>query len=161
MHIPVREIYGLFIGIVPLVISAAVGWIGWLQYRTNKQKLRLDLYHRRFDVYQKTLAYFQLYYSESATNKDIDLVQRNFTQAYRESRFLYGADSPVYKILTDIKDTLGFLLYFDKEFASKPYDPDRYKAWSKKKSETPKPEDLMKSLEDALQKSLDFGNIAR
>lgn len=34
-----------------VLISAYVAWVAYQQYRTNREKLRLDLYDRRFGVY--------------------------------------------------------------------------------------------------------------
>lgn len=91
----------------PLVISAAVAYVALGQYKTNRRKFRLDLYNRRFAVFEAALAYFQAYYSRDSENGDVDRASALFVRGYREASFLFGRDSSVYHALTEIKDTIA------------------------------------------------------
>ena len=138
------------LAIAPIVVSCGVAFIAWAQYRTNKSKLRLDLYGRRFAVYDKTLTLYQAYYSKSSKSEFLQESLIDFVRAYRESLFLFGRDSDVYKVLTDIKDTLVFLIDFDAKLKTEQYDSDELKEWSKVRVSKPDPTSLMNSLENAL-----------
>lgn len=156
-----KSLYDYFLVIFPLIVSVAVGFIGWFQFKINKHKLRLDLYNRRFSVYEKTLSYFQSYYSRSHVPESTASSASEFIRAYRESIFLFGADSAVHKKLTELKDTLGFLIQFDEKFRSDPYDKDEYKVWSEKKQSIADASTLMKALENDLLPWLDFRNVEK
>lgn len=96
------------IAVVPPFITACIaGFVAWVahqQWRTNSEKLRLDLYNRRFDVYGKALTFFQaLITYDPATNQDVFLEARaDFIKACRESRFLFDRTSGVADTLDGI-----------------------------------------------------------
>jgi hypothetical protein len=143
---------------VPAIAVLGV-FIALLQARTARNKLKLDLFDRRFAVYDKTVLYYQAYYSAGT---DTDAVRRraeDFIRAYRESWFLFGPDSEVYKAMTDVKDTLSFLVKFEDKFRSPPYDDSEHKTWLKLKAEKPDLTKLMESLERALSPWLDSRRI--
>lgn len=92
----------------PIFISLAVACIALSQLKTNDLKLKLDLYNRRFDIYQKTLKY---YLNNIHINKrsESEILNSNydFTMAYRESTFLFERKSGVHDNLTAIKDLIA------------------------------------------------------
>ncbi|MDX8128493.1 hypothetical protein QLH52_14465 [Methylomonas sp. OY6] len=156
-----KSYYDWALVLVPIFISGAVALIGFFQYRINNHKFRLDLYNRRFSVYEKALVYFQSYYSSDTNAEFIDACARDFIRVYRESIFLFGADSAVYRELTALKDTLGFLVQFDRKFKTEPRDQDEYKEWSKRKQSKPDLHTIMAALENALLPWLDFKKIGK
>jgi hypothetical protein len=145
--------------LIPIIISISVVVIGYFQFKINKHKLKLDLYNRRFLVYERTLDYFQAYYFKSANEELIDNAALEFIKAYRESTFLFGNKSTVYILLTELKDTLNFLIYFDRKFKDKIYDDDEYKASSNAKSKKRDLSAIMNDLESSLTPWLDFKKI--
>lgn len=147
------------LALLPIIISFAVALIAWSQYRTAKNKLRLDLYNRRFAVYDKTLSYYQVYYLRELNSEMIQNSAAEFIHAYRESLFLFGRESGVYKVLTEIKDTFGYLIAYDARLKSDSIDKDELYAWYKIKESKPDPTKLMESLEQALMPWLDFQKI--
>ena len=156
-----KDYYDWALVLVPIFISVAVALISFFQYRINSHKFRLDLYNRRFSVYEKALAYFQSYYSSCANVALVDDCATDFIRVYRESIFLFGADSTVYRELTVLKDTLSFLVQFDRKFKTEPRDPDQYKEWSKLKQSKPDPHTIMAALENALLPWLDFKKVGK
>ena len=156
-----KTYYDWVMASAPIFISAAVALIGYFQYKVNRYKLRLDLYNRRFSVYEKSLAYFQSYYLPKPAEDFIDSCARDFVRAYRESMFLFGEDSAVYKVLTELKDTLSFLVQFDRKFQTEPYDKDEYSAWASTKESKRDLHDIMAALESALLPWLDFKKIEK
>ncbi|NTW50593.1 MAG: hypothetical protein HGB19_12855 [Chlorobiales bacterium] len=156
-----KSYYDWVVATTPIFISTAVAVIGYLQYKVNRRKFRLDLYNRRFLVYEKSLAYFQSYYSRDSTAEFKESFERDFIRVYRESIFLFGEDSAVYKILTELKDTLGFLISFDSRFKSEPYNQNEYTAWSLRKQSMKEPSMIMGALEKALLPWLSFKKIEK
>jgi len=156
-----KSYYDWAVALTPILISGAVALIGYFQYKINRHKFRLDLYNRRFSVYEKALIYFQSYYSSDANAEFIDGYARDFIHAYRESTFLFGADSTVYRQLTVLKDTLSFLIQFDRNFKSAPPTPDQYTAWAATRQSKPDPHTIMADLENALLPWLDFKKIEK
>lgn len=160
-HPDTKQTIDYLLGVVPIIISFAVAFIAWAQYKTNKSKLRLDLYNRRFSVYDKTLAYYQAYYSRDSNNEATRESATDFVRAYRESSFLFGRESSVYKALTEIKDTFSFLVEFDAKFKTEHYDKKEFSAWSEIKASKQDPTKLMESLELSLTPWLDFKEIEK
>ena len=74
---------------------------------------------------------------------------------------MFGDDSTVYKTLTELKDTLSFLIEYDRKFESQQYENDEYKEWHSKKESKPDLHMIMGNLEKALLPWLDFKKIAK
>lgn len=154
-----KSFFDWIIIVTPIVISMAVAWIGYLQYRTNRYKLKLDLYNRRFAVYEKALELFQAYYSEDKAN--LTTSKEKFIRFYRESIFLFGEDSDVYKRLTELKDTLYFLIDFKEKYSIEPHKENEYEAMLKVKESKRDPQAMMEELERALMIWIDFKKIEK
>jgi hypothetical protein len=146
-----KEIVDWILRLTPVFISISVAIIGFLQYKTNKNKLRLDLYNRRFAVFDRMLVYYKAFYSSNLMPEKLRDIELDFVRAYRESSFLFGRESSVYKAMTEIKDGFRPLVY----------DGEEYSASSKIKEKNPDLEKLMKSLEDALIPWLDFQKMEK
>lgn len=94
------QFYSLSITFIFSIVTAGFTWAQW---SINQSKLRLDLYHRRFDVYLKTLDYYLIFSNTKRGDnnyEDIDKGADAFIKAYRESVFLFGKESEVFKKLT-------------------------------------------------------------
>jgi hypothetical protein len=158
-----KDIWYYLSTLVPIVISITVAWIAWCQHQTNRSKLKLDLYNRRFAIYEKTLSYYLAFMARENDAAMLDKRSADFVGAYRESAFLFGVNSLAYKVLTDIKDTLSFRIQFERKFSdtSKDRDQHEYRAWSSKKDTLPDPSKQMEELEHALMEWLDFRRIAK
>ena len=75
------------------MIALFVAYIAWQQHRTNKQKLKLDLFDRRFEVYEATKKYLAKIGAKDDVTRD-DLV--NFNIETNKSYFLFGNDIQEY-----------------------------------------------------------------
>ena len=96
------------IAFAPIAISCAAACIALAQFKTNDLKLKLDLYNRRFDIYQKTLNYYLNHiYNKKKSESEILNSNYEFTTAYREATFLFEAKSGVHEKLTTIKDLIA------------------------------------------------------
>jgi hypothetical protein len=93
----------VFTPLLTPLIALIASYIAIQQWRTNKEKLRLDLYDKRFAVYENTLALYRMLMSETLlTEKEKIDIQSNFIKSYRESQFLFSDSDGITKLLGDI-----------------------------------------------------------
>ena len=91
-------------GLMSPFIAAMALWIASRQSKTNVAKLRLDLYDKRFAIYEATLTFYQALGGLPSTllvDPFLSL-QRQFIKAHRESQFLFDADAGVFELLGQI-----------------------------------------------------------
>ena len=79
----------LFVSIATLFLSVAVVVIAWQQWRIADNKLRLDLFDRRYKVYEATRKFLAVIISE-ATFTQSQLVE--FDIGTSDAEFLFEAD---------------------------------------------------------------------
>lgn len=105
-----KDWFDYFVALAPpsitALIAAFVAWVAYQQWRTNTEKLRLDLYNRRFDVYAQTLAFYQalVIYDPAFNGDDFRRVRADFIKACRESRFLFDKESTISSIMNKMLD---------------------------------------------------------
>ena len=99
-----KDAYDFLIKITPIVISLCVLLVALHQSKISKEKVRLDLYNRRFDIYSRTLGFFQalLSYDASKPKDNFLLLHNDFVKSYKESQFLFDKDSGIYELLTEM-----------------------------------------------------------
>jgi len=74
---------------VTVMIAVAAFYVAYQQYKTNKNKLKLDLYDRRYKVYQSVVKFITgAVQDRNVTNVEITTLQRNT----RDSIFLFRAE---------------------------------------------------------------------
>lgn len=149
--------------LVTALIALFVAWVAYQQWKTNGEKLRLDLYNRRFDVYAATLTYYQalVEYDPIANQESFKEVSSDFIKACREALFLFDKASGVSDILQEMHSgsfkVLGIRRH-GKELAAA--DPQ---AWSKMHLEANhfifECDAHLKSLEKAMAPYLNFHQI--
>lgn len=86
------------------VVAIFLAYVAYQQWKTNQNKLRLDLYNRRFEVYSNTIIFFQ-HLSElpqGEQSEEFKKVHRAFIRSCRESQFLFSKESKVFEILEKI-----------------------------------------------------------
>src|SRR5687767_11404751 len=74
---------------VTLVIGAVAGSIGFLQYRISRDKLRLDLYSKRLEAYEKLQEFFTSVLRTGTVDGGALPV---LAEARYKSRFLFGPE---------------------------------------------------------------------
>jgi hypothetical protein len=86
--------------VATVCIATFVAIIAFNQWRINRDKLRLDLFNRRFDVYLRVLDYYQeLFNGNGAPDAAITT---SFLKAVRESRFIFPKASGVHQFLEEL-----------------------------------------------------------
>lgn len=149
--------------IITFIFSIVAAGFTYAQWSINKSKLRLDLYNRRFDVYLKMLDYYFSYTNKKKDNdyEYIDECRIAFIKVYRESLFLFGEESDVYKKLNYFQQNLGQLVNIDKKLDTLTNDSDR-EYLSDKRYELYTSvfvSDFLAELEQSLKKWLDFHEV--
>ncbi len=101
------------IKVVPLVISVVSILFAGAAWWISREKLRLDLYNRRFDIYSRALDLLHALETWNPTTSEInahslqdspDLAKalKAFTKASRESQFLFDDESGIPKRLEQL-----------------------------------------------------------
>ena len=88
------------VALTPICVAAFVAYIGYRQSRYSKEKLRLDLYGKRFSVYERVLVFYQAVASYNGSRTEpFDAKLNDFSTAVKESQFLFAAESNIFKTL--------------------------------------------------------------
>src|ERR1039458_8099851 len=85
------------------LIGASVALIAYYQWKTNREKLRFDLYQRRFEIYLRVLD-FHLALLEWRDEPKLAVLHVPFLKAFCESKFLFPNESGVYDSLRDYNE---------------------------------------------------------
>jgi hypothetical protein len=148
-------------GWLTLFTTTIVVYIAWQQWRTNREKLRLDLYQKRFSVYESTLEYYQLVIVHSEiSSEEKDKIERDFIKACRESKFLFSYKDGIFNLLNEIRKQAYFLANYktppandDSEIfiqsAQRNFDANKFLH-----------EDSLPKLEEKLAKYLNFHRLS-
>ena len=81
-----------------IFISFGALLVSLLSFSIASERLRLDLYNKRFDIYVRTV---KMYQALMKSNEDeiSDSLLADFILASREAQFLFGRNSGVYALL--------------------------------------------------------------
>lgn len=78
---------------ITLVVGITASYISYLHYKINKEKLRLDLFQRRLEAYEKLQQFLSMVLQKgSVANEDIPVL----TEAKYKSRFIFGSEIAKY-----------------------------------------------------------------
>lgn len=72
---------------VVFIVDFFSTYIGWNQYRTNRNKLRLDLFEKRLEAYEKLQEYFICVYREGRVEGSVFSI---LAEARYKSIFFFG-----------------------------------------------------------------------
>jgi hypothetical protein len=110
----------VFFSIATLFLSVAVVIIAALQWRVADNKLRLDLFDRRYKVYNATRKFLSVILRD-ATFADSDLFE--FYAGTSDAEFLFGAEVTAY--LGQIREKSVHMLTAQKIFEPLPVGDER------------------------------------
>jgi hypothetical protein len=68
----------------------------------NEGKFRLDLYNKRFDIYVRTIRFYEVYHKPEDEN--FTSLHRDFILGSRESQFLFSPGSGIYNLLYQLNE---------------------------------------------------------
>ena len=89
----------LAVPVLTMLIAASVALIAYYQWKTNREKLRLDLYQRRFEIYLRVLDFHFAIWQQDEPK--LDLLHVPFMKAFWESKFLFPEKSGIYDLLDE------------------------------------------------------------
>jgi hypothetical protein len=128
-----NDLNGLTSWIAPAVSIISVCFAGAVWW-TSHEKLRLDLYNRRFDVYSRTLDFYhallgwqptELEKATTSLNDSPELgnTQKAFIKASREAQLLFDDTSEIQKQLEQMHEDTIWWIGYKRDCAGKPFDP--------------------------------------
>ena len=86
-------------------ISIATAYFSWCQKEISRAKLKLDLYNRRFKIYEAVVEYYLWSYDKS--EKSEKEINKNFVMAFRESKFLFKHSDGIYDEIDKFKNMIS------------------------------------------------------
>jgi hypothetical protein len=98
-----KDVIDYLAALTPIAIAAFVAWVAFQQFRIGRDKLRLDLYQRRFSVYEKTLFFYHALTGQIETQQSeaFSKTLGDFITSYRESQFLFKSSSGIFPLLEE------------------------------------------------------------
>ena len=84
-----------------LLVSALALLVVYSQMRIASAKVQLDLYNRRFSIYESALELYTALFNQG--QQDINPLRTKFMRSVRESRFLFDEKDGVYAALEIIR----------------------------------------------------------
>ncbi len=93
------------LGVLALILSG-LGWrVANAQKKIAGAKVKLDLYNKRFAVYESAVDFYLAYFEKVAT--PLHEAETTFIKRYRESQFLFASEDGIYDTLGRIKEFVG------------------------------------------------------
>ena len=110
-----------------LVLGIVAGYIAWRQWRTSQDRVVLDLFDRRFQVFQDLTRAILAAMNKPDPEVFPDLA--NFDVAIEKARFLFGPE--VHSYLIDVRKRLIDLISIRHALAEMPDGEQRTRAGNK------------------------------
>ncbi|MEK7723885.1 MAG: hypothetical protein AAB336_06020 [Acidobacteriota bacterium] len=128
------EIIKISQGLLTPVIAIVTCYIAYQQWKTNRDKLNLDRYERRLEVYKEVISFISIGIRE-ANYENNELM--SFKPKVSEADFLFGEEIPKY--INELQKRAVNLSYWNKEYRdftqSKPENYDHEKVVEGKHTE--------------------------
>lgn len=126
-----RELLDVALAVTPPIVAIFAAWIAYQQWRTNRDKLRLDLYQRRFQIYEAVVSFYVelLGSKEHMRSETFTQKQKEFTKAVRESRYLFDDGSGIHDLLAQLNTKYYAIVGFKTEAHAIADDPPSVIKW--------------------------------
>ena len=100
-----KDLADYLVSLTPICIAIFVAYIGFRQATVSRDKLRLDLYNKRFEIYEASLSFYQAISNyDGSKGEAFNATHRAFIKAMKESQFLFSSTSNIHKILQEISN---------------------------------------------------------
>ena len=150
-----------------LVVVGVTGYFGWHQReiareqaRIAHEKLRLDLYDRRFEIFTSIFPFYDAMISWKGTPEQQE-ARRKFFWAYQESGFLFSVESGIAALLKKLNDAGAQVIGYKENSENYRSDPafmiDQFKQVTDIQLRVF--EDGLAKLKAAMQQYLDFSEV--
>jgi hypothetical protein len=87
------------IAVLTILISLAAFVVALFSLVVTEEKFRLDLYNKRFDIYVRTVRFYQALFKADRDTEAFADLQNSFILASREAQFLFDPASGIYTLL--------------------------------------------------------------
>jgi len=157
-----KESIAIWLACLTFIVTLSSFAVAYSQMKIASAKAKLDLYNKRFGIYQIALDYYQSAWW--GTPDEMKEKSLKFTTAFRESQFLFDEKDGVHNTLKKIQQN-GYSIFFEKEYKYKmennltldKLDLDQLRESSNKARD--EFEINIIQLESQLKKYLEFKNI--
>lgn len=105
------EIIKISQGLLTPLIAIITCYIAYQQWKTNRDKLNLDRYERRLEIYKEVVRFISVGIREANYEND-ELM--NFKPKVSEADFLFGEEIPTY--INELQERAVNLSYWNKEY---------------------------------------------
>jgi hypothetical protein len=119
----------MFRGLAPVIIGLLGLWIALQQYKTNRQKLELDLYDKRIKLYNYIMS--AIYAAQTKQRDEIYAKYQELDFHFHEISFLFdkAIEGEIYEIVSKINELIIVLEDNEQRIREKTLKPaDRHKA---------------------------------
>lgn len=90
------------------LLTPIIGFFGALiayrQWHIARNKIKLELYEKRFSIYEATLLFYQKIVActaETIKTEAFNIAQKDFIKASREAQFLFSTESGIFQLLEE------------------------------------------------------------
>lgn len=148
------ELLRVLQGLLTPVIAGIACYIAWQQWKTNRDKLNLDRYEKRLEIYKEVVRFISIGIRE-ANYSDNELM--NFKPNVSEADFLFGEE--ISKYINELQKRAVNLSYWNKEYRDysqpKPENYDHKKIVEEKHKELIWISSQLQPAKDLFKKYLD------
>jgi anaerobic ribonucleoside-triphosphate reductase len=111
--------------LLPIVISTFLAFIAYQQMVINRNKLKFDLYNKRFEIYTTALQFYQEVTSDEYTKKE----HRDFISKKESAFFLFSDNKKIYELLNEMHTKSFVINGFRKSGAELKGSPEAYMSY--------------------------------
>lgn len=86
--------------VLSTVMAGFLAYIAYQQLETNRNKLKLDLYIKRFEVYSVSLTFYQELTADGASKE----LAREFIEKKESAKFLFSTEPSIYSLLNEMHE---------------------------------------------------------
>jgi hypothetical protein len=121
----VEQLIDIFKALLTPVIAMVATYIAWQQWKTNRQKLKLEKYDRRLRVYEEVRKILSIIFRDPGKVSTDDLLR--FRTSVSEADFLFGPGTEIPEYLDEIYKHGLNLWRLNQEYRDKPNGYDHKK----------------------------------
>jgi hypothetical protein len=115
LPIPVHPFIAAIPAYITTLLGALVAYVAVRQWLTARDKLRLDLYDRRFAIYKVALDFYsKVTMGDWKNDPETDLSSQRFVVALQESLFLFDEEDGIYTMLKEFSDKAFHIIQMKK-----------------------------------------------
>ena len=94
----IHQILEIIKSLLPIILGVFLAYIAWQQMKTNKNKLKLDLFYKRIEVYTDTIMFIQNLRVEGVPEE----IRKKFLNSKGASSFLFSKSPEIYELINKI-----------------------------------------------------------